>query len=134
LTIDHSDAWQVANLVTQYNRSFDGDDIESWLATFTPDGQFVSRSEGAIVGHEAMREWFAAHEHNTIHVTTDPTLEQDGDVVRHRCTIMVFRKMKEGVVLGSVGEYADEVLRTDAGWRFVSRAPTTQPVVPRPTT
>ncbi|MHB8328126.1 MAG: nuclear transport factor 2 family protein [Acidimicrobiales bacterium] len=130
MTLTNSDVVEVAALVAKYNRAFDQDKVDDWVETFTPDGVFISKDGTTATGHDGLREWFLGREHITIHVTTDPTLEEDEGIVRHRCTILVFRRRGEGYVLGSVGEYDDALRKTEAGWRFSKRTPVTHPVLP----
>ena len=130
MSIDSQDFAEVAALVAKYNRAFDFDDVEEWVDTFTVDGAFLSKDGTAASGHDGLREWFKTRDHVTLHVTTDPTLEEDSDgIVHHRCTVLVFRRQGDAYFLGSVGEYRDTVEKTGKGWRFSSRAPTTHRVV-----
>ena len=129
MSIGPDEMLQVAALVAKYNRSFDNDQVESWIETFLPDGVFVAREEGPVTGHKNLRSWFGTKEHNTIHVTADPTIVEEDGAVRHRCTVMVFRRTDDGVFLGSVGEYDDLLTKTNEGWRFVRRAPVTTPLI-----
>ena len=131
MTLDANDRAEVATLVAKYNRAFDNSQVEDFVDTFTPDGMFVSKDGTIAKGHDGIRDWFLNREHITVHVTTDPTLEEGDDgLIHHRCTIMVFRRRGDGFTLGSLGEYDDTVERTDAGWRFSRRAPVTHPVYP----
>jgi ketosteroid isomerase-like protein len=126
------DSVEVAALVARYNRAFDSGDVEEWVATFTADGEFVSPSDGPVSGHDSLRAWFTARPHTSIHITTDTTMHEEGDVLKHICSLIVFRRVDNGAYLRSVGIYEDELIRTEDGWRFVRRVPTLQSVVPRP--
>jgi ketosteroid isomerase-like protein len=129
MTLQSSDLVEVAELVARYNDGFDNDDVDTFVDVFTPDGGFVTRSDGTITGHAALREWFATKEHNTIHVTTAPVVSEVGNEIRHRCTVLVFRRYEIGTVLSSVGHYTDLLTRTDSGLRFTRREPVTNPIV-----
>lgn len=118
---------EIAELVGRYNRSFDDGEVQQWLDTFVDDGVFVSRGN-EIAGHRALQEWFESIDHTTIHVTTNPMIEAEGDSIRHRCTVVVFRRHSNEVVCESVGWYEDIIVRTTEGWKFKVRAPSTLPV------
>lgn len=124
-----ANAWfEIRSLVAKYNGAFDSGDVESWLETFSPDGVFSSKGQGDVVGHDALREWFAGRSHTTIHVTTDATITSDGEEMHHVCTVLVFRREDDGVLLSSVGQYDDWLIKRPEGWRFRSRRPTTESV------
>jgi ketosteroid isomerase-like protein len=127
--ISAEDVVAVAELVARYNRSFDDSDVDTWVGTFISDGTFVTKSDGPVSGHDRLRSWFATAIHDTIHVTANPTLAEDGDIVRHHCTVLVLRRREEGIVISSAGAYDDVVTRTEEGWRFVTRVPVTTPVI-----
>jgi 3-phenylpropionate/cinnamic acid dioxygenase small subunit len=117
---------EIAELVGRYNRSFDDGDVQPWLDTFADDGAVVSKGD-RIAGRRALQEWFETRDHTTIHVTSNPTLEAEGDNIRHRCRVIVFRRQASEVVLESVGWCEDIVVRTTEGWKFKERAPSTIP-------
>ncbi len=126
--VEASDWFEIRSLVVKYNGGFDTGDVVSWLETFTPDGMFSSKDQGDIVGHDALREWFAGRDHTTIHVTADATIVSEGEEMHHVCTVMVFRREEDGVVLNSIGKYDDWLVKEPEGWRFRSRRPTTESV------
>jgi SnoaL-like domain len=124
-----SDADHVAlsRLVVEIAWRIDHGRADTVWELFVPDG-FLTAGGAPLVGHEAIRDWGRSR-------------AAAGIRSRHICSGMRFIDRGEGRASGStlltvfmhngdgrgpaapsvVGEDSDEFVRTDAGWRFVSR-------------
>jgi SnoaL-like domain len=124
-----SDADHVAlsRLVVEIAWRIDHGRADTVWELFVPDG-VLNTSGTPLVGHDAIRHWGQARVASTMRT-------------RHICSGMRFVAGGHGHVTGStlltvfthdgdgrgpavpsvVGEDIDEFVRTDAGWRFVSR-------------
>ena len=121
------DEHAIMRLVATYNQAIDHRDAETWADTFTPDGALlvdgveVARGRADFVGYVARRQRENAP--LTRHWVNNALIDVDGDRARMRIYIMTVRI---GPNLPApqplrMGEYADELVRTDAGWRFARR-------------
>lgn len=112
-----------ARLVALYGRASDsGGGVED---LFAEDG--VLHIYQRLEGRKAMR---AARELRpksmlTRHITTDVVIDVlDDDHARGTCYLTAYVLPEGGTELGLpavVGEYSDEFVRTEAGWKFSSR-------------
>ena len=117
-----SDYLEIRDLAARYNRYADLADGPNYSMLYTEDGEFEIVGLGVFRGR---KEIAAACEATkvTVHVTTDPLIEFDGDTARQRSRAILFyrapdRSKNEFVV---TGWYIDELKRTPEGWRFHRR-------------
>ena len=124
-----SDAEHVSlsRLVVEFAWRVDHSQADRVWELFVPDGVLDTRGT-PLAGHDAIRDWGRARAASTVRT-------------RHNCSCMRFTYRGDGRASGStqltvfmhdgagrgpavpavVGEDTDEFIRTDAGWRFVSR-------------
>jgi SnoaL-like domain len=123
------DYLEIQELYARYNHCIDLDRVDEWVDLFTPDGSFVSsqthvgREQLSRFAPERAERQLALSFSRAQHWTTNLVLEQDEDVVHGSCYLARFAVdkatgKKEVVTLG---RYEDELVRTDAGWRFTRR-------------
>jgi SnoaL-like domain len=105
----------ILQLLYTYNHAIDGGDAERWADTFTADGALNAAGRLFAGRDELIR--FASGVHGMRHVVTNPVVEVDGDKAAVQAYVLVFR----GPSVSVIGTYADELVRTPAGWRFVRR-------------
>jgi hypothetical protein len=124
-----SDADHVAlsRLVVEISWRIDHGQADTVWELFMPDG-VLATSGTPLVGHDAIREWGRARVGSTVlsrHVISSMRFVDRGDGRATGSTLLtVF--IHDGAGRGPaapavVGEDTDEFIRTDAGWRFVSR-------------
>ena len=112
-----------SRLVALYGRASDGGRGVEDL--FAEDG--VLHIYQRLQGREAMRAARELRPKNmlTRHITTDVVIDMvDEDHARGSCYVTAYVLPEGGSELGLpavVGEYTDEFVRTEAGWKFASR-------------
>jgi SnoaL-like domain len=97
---------------------------------FVKDGRLggvavlVGQGDGDIVGADSISQFFAPLFVNFefIHHTSQPLdIEVQGDKAHAKTMIIEWAKPKGGQLMMVMGEYIDDLIRTDAGWRFARR-------------
>lgn len=118
-----ADIIEIEQLVARYNMAIDDGDGDEYAATFIEDGVFVAPDMN-IAGREALAAFGgAAKERKTQirHWVNSQVVTVTGDTATTRSNLMLLRVGGEGPVVLLTGRYADELRRTDAGWRFTRR-------------
>jgi hypothetical protein len=111
----------IKQLTARYNRAFDSTDVGGYLATWTEDGFFERSNAGrSYQGHEELRELVSTFPVDGRHVTSDFIITVDGDRAESSSHLMYLDR-EQGFSVVMFGIYADEVVRTDEGWKFRSR-------------
>lgn len=123
IAADLRDRIEIRELTARYNHAADAGDAEGFAATFTADGSLVMAGE-MICSGEAELLAFASKPRGTVHATTDPVLTVAGDAATQVCTLLLYRRARDGtsVQLQNTGRYEDELVRTEDGWRFHRRS------------
>ena len=126
--VSDADHLSLSRLVVEIAWRIDHDQADRVRELFVPDG-VLDTSGTPLVGHDAIRDWGRMRVASTVRT-------------RHICSAMRFTDRGNGRATGStlltvfmhdgdgrgpavpavVGEDIDEFIRTDVGWRFVSRA------------
>jgi uncharacterized protein (TIGR02246 family) len=125
------DRAQIRELTARYNRSFDEGDPEAFAATFTDDGVMEVAGGPTTTGRAALAEMCRHTPYGIVHVTTDATVEVDGDRAVQDVTLLVVNRPpadaprdKRVSRVQRSGRYHDELVRTPDGWRFARRVAT----------
>jgi hypothetical protein len=128
------DQAEIQQLYAKYNHAIDSGEAEEWAATFTPNGVFNERFTGreALIGF--VNNWKAS---GLVRRHWNSNLLLTGDSRRARGSVYLMLMnvgVKPAAVLAT-GMYVDELVKTDAGWRFERRvvkvdAPATKPDAP----
>jgi SnoaL-like domain len=132
--LDQLEAVQAGlELLARVAQMIDLADPEGWLDCYTADGTFRFQAEPggpdvfALVGTDALREWFIEHRaripagHQT-HLGVNPRLTFDAE--RTKATSSYFTLLESGgsLVVASRGLWLDELVRCDDGqWRLQER-------------
>jgi uncharacterized protein (TIGR02246 family) len=129
MSITAEDRVEICELIARYNRAIDTGDVEAWVATFAPDGEF----EG-VVGHFRGRDELAQfvraynedpkYEEFRVgqHWVNNIIVDADGD---DAATVFAHQLMIRPQ--GTVGEinlmawYDDRVVKLDGRWLFAKR-------------
>jgi hypothetical protein len=126
--VGETDHVQLAQLVTEIAWRIDHDKADTVHELFVDEGE-MSLGQTILRGRDEIREWGrkrADATDCTRHVSTNMRFIADGDD-RAEGTTVITQYIDQGAgpgttVPGAVGEDHDRFVRTDQGWRFVSRS------------
>ena len=107
----------ISDLLARYCLLLDLDDVDGWVALFTPDASYEVYGR-SFEGHDGLRTMMAGAP-GGLHLGGPPVIEMvDHD---HAKTMqnLLFVDRKNGVSRGAV--YTDELCRTEDGWRIARR-------------
>lgn len=114
----------IRELKARYCYATDALDADALVETFVPDGVLDVEIYGTATGHAGIREyieWFAAQPFEVRgHNVFNPVIELDGDSAAGTWYYLVLYARSDGTLDVGHGEYTDEFVRTDAGWKFAS--------------
>ena len=107
----------ISDLLARYCLLLDLDDVDRWIALFTPDASYEVYGR-SFEGHEGLREMMAGAP-GGLHLGGPPVVEMvDRDHARTMQNLL-FVDRKTGVSRSAV--YTDELCRTGNGWRIAKR-------------
>ena len=107
----------ISNLLARYCLMLDLDDVEGWIALFTPDASYEVYGR-SFVGHDGLRTMMSAAP-GGLHLGGPPVVEMlDRDHARAMQNLL-FVDRSDGVSRSAV--YSDELFRTGDGWRIAKR-------------
>lgn len=121
-SLSDRDTLEILQLYARYNTAIDDHDTKAFSACFVSDGRLDS-STGIFDGHEAIAGFAAAVNANMPcmrHAPTNITLEGT-DRTATGSAFLTCYDVHGGFRVTSTGRYADQLTRTDQGWRFASR-------------
>jgi len=117
-----SDYVAIRQLNALYNRYADIGDGEAYAGLYTEDAEFHIVGNRVYHGRAEIAP-AASATRVTVHVTTEPEIEIDGDVARQRVRMLSIYRAEDGSRNEFVasGWYIDELKRTAEGWRYHRR-------------
>lgn len=123
-----ADELAVRNVIAALARTADGDDVDAYLALFTPDAVW-ELPEGTRRGHDELRtgsrERRAAGTigpgSSTRHVVATVVVHLDGDRATAESTWMFLADTTSAPRVARVGTYADEFRRDGDRWLLARR-------------
>jgi len=117
-----SDYVEIRQLNALYNRLADAGDGEAYAQLFTEDAEFHIAGNQTYCGRKEIASAAAATK-VTVHVTTEPEIEVDGDSATQRVRMMALYRAEDRSRndFVSSGWYTDELKRTTDGWRYYRR-------------
>ena len=125
--VSDADHVTLSRLVVEIAWRIDHGQADTVWELFVPDG-ILNSSGTPLVGHDAIREWGRARVASTVrtrHICSGMRFVHSGaDRATGSTLLTVFMHEGDGrgpAVPSVVGEDTDEFVRTDVGWRFVSR-------------
>ena len=114
----------IRELLAEYCFRLDSGAFDEMAALFTEDGTWDT-AFGSATGHAAiaaqargLRTGAPQPRPRGIHLVTNIAIALDGARATVRSNWIVATNSPEGPKIGSGGGYADEMVKTDAGWRF----------------
>ncbi len=117
---------EIRALQQAYRRTLDNRDFAGYAALFTEDAEW-SGSYGTERGPAAILAMLERTQHDPVgdnyHFLANQVIDVDGDRATAECTFAVISRAEDNTpYLRVLGTYNDELVRTDAGWRFQRRA------------
>jgi 3-phenylpropionate/cinnamic acid dioxygenase small subunit len=107
----------IADLLARYCLALDHDDVDGWVALFTPDATYEAFGR-SYRGHDGLRQMIAGAP-GGLHLGGPPVIEMvDRDRARAMQNLL-FVDRRSGVSRSAV--YDDELRRTHDGWRIAKR-------------
>jgi hypothetical protein len=114
MTPSPDDHVAISELLARYCLTLDVDDVEGWVALFTPDAVYEVYGR-SFDGHDGLRRMATAAP-GGLHLGGPPVIEVlDGDHARTRRNLLF---VEQGVGEQRSAVYDDELVRTEAGWRI----------------
>jgi SnoaL-like domain len=107
----------ITNLLARYCLALDLEDIDAWVALFTPDASYEVFGR-TWDGHEGLRKMMRAAP-GGLHLGGPPVIEMAGPDQARTTQNLLFVEAKAGIMRRSV--YTDELRRTADGWRIAKR-------------
>jgi hypothetical protein len=109
-----ADQVAISDLIARYCITLDFDDIEGWVALFTPDAAYEVYGR-TFDGHDGLRRMLGAAP-GGLHLGGPPVIEMvDADHARTRRNLL-FVDRTNGSSRNAV--YTDDLVRTSDGWRI----------------
>jgi hypothetical protein len=106
----------ICDLMARYCLTLDVDDVEGWVALFTPDARYEVYGR-SFDGHEGLRRMAAAAP-GGLHLGGPPVIELLDEERARTTRNLLFVERGDGVSRSAV--YTDELVRTPDGWRIAS--------------
>jgi 3-phenylpropionate/cinnamic acid dioxygenase small subunit len=122
------DRHEIENLLARYCELFDSGDMDGYVALFTD--AHIANHFAESTGPEELRAFFERNGlfydgvPQTRHVITNLHVEvaDDGHSAKARSYVTVFQALSDFPLQPVfIGQYQDELLKTDGQWRFSSR-------------
>jgi hypothetical protein len=110
----------IRQLTARYNRASDEADVGTWLNCFAPNGSFERKNGQRFSGRDELRGLLENFPVRGRHITSDFTIEVDGDRARQACYLL-FLDRDRNFELNMFGTYDDQLIKVDGNWFFVSR-------------
>lgn len=120
-------------LQVRYALAADTGDVEAFVGLFAENGSVEVPEHPAFVGHEAIRDSIRALAATVItmrHIITNRLVTViDENQAEGICYLTVYNSdaepdaqgMRPAGLPATIGEYTDQFVKTDTGWRFQSR-------------
>lgn len=119
-----ADKAAIRELKYEYCYATDALDIDRMLEIYTADGHLDVPIYETVDGHEGIREyfeWFDEQEYGTgAHSVFNPLIDVEGDTATGKWYYAVMYTVPGGDLEFGQGEYDDEYVRTDDGWKLSS--------------
>ncbi len=122
MSLEAQDTLEIMDLAARYNHAIDNKDVETWLATWTPNGVFEG-GLGNFTGTEALRTFllnFFPTAKGRHHATLNYSISGNGDTATMICYLIILQV--EGTAgIAATGIYTDRLQKVDGVWKFVYR-------------
>lgn len=117
-----SDYVSIRRLNALYNRLADDADGKAYSQLFTEDAEFTIAGNQTYVGRDEIASAAAATS-VTVHITTEPEIEIDGDTATQRVRMISVYRAEDLTrnEFVATGWYIDTLKRTPDGWKYFRR-------------
>jgi uncharacterized protein (TIGR02246 family) len=117
------DESQISATLSAYCQLLDDGHFESWSDLFTEDARlsFPGRDAEGRDAIRALMEQVQPDGARGKHMTSNTTLQVNGDTATSATDYLMVRAGAEGVGIVSAGRYHDTLVREDGKWRFRER-------------
>jgi len=113
----HDDLEDIRRLLANYNLHLDVDDVDAWVELFTDDAEYHVYGR-VFAGHDGIRK-IPTGAPKGLHLGGQPFIELVGDDRASVRSNLLFVEAGTDVLRSVV--YDDDLVRTEAGWRFAVR-------------
>ena len=117
MDLSPEDDVELRNLFAKYCLYLDLEDVERWVALFTPDAQYHVYGR-TFEGHDGLRRMVTGAP-GGLHLGGPPVLLADGPDRVQALQNLLF--VERGSAPSRSAVYEDELVRTAEGWRIASR-------------
>jgi uncharacterized protein (TIGR02246 family) len=107
----------IGDLLARYCLALDQDDVEGWVALFTPDASYEVHGR-TYEGHDGLRRMMESAP-GGLHLGGPPVIEMIAPDRARTMQNLLFVDRETGASRGAV--YTDELRRTPDGWRIARR-------------
>jgi 3-phenylpropionate/cinnamic acid dioxygenase small subunit len=107
----------ISDLLARYCLALDQDDVDGWLALFTPDVSYEVFGR-SFEGHDGLRKMLKGAP-GGLHLGGPPVIEMQGRDRARTTQNLLFVDRRSGASRSAV--YTDELRRTPEGWRIAKR-------------
>lgn len=124
-----ADYTAIQQLYARYNTAIDKGDADAWADTFTADGVFAGNFRGREALKGFVNTWRTSPGMNGAarrHFSADLVITPSADGATGSVSTLLIDLSTRPMSIAGYVTYADELVRTPAGWRFKSRAITQQ--------
>ena len=104
----------IVDLLARYCLALDLDDVEAWVALFTPDARYEVFGR-AFEGHDGLRRMTGGAP-GGLHLGGPPVIEMRGVDRATTRRNLLFIDRSDGASRSAV--YTDELVRTEEGWKI----------------
>lgn len=108
---------EIAQLLARYCLTLDHDDVDGWVALFTPDATYEVYGR-SFEGHDGLRRMMSGAP-GGLHLGGPPVIDVLGPDRAVAQQNLLFIDRTDGVSRSAV--YTDDLVRTDTGWRIAKR-------------
>jgi uncharacterized protein (TIGR02246 family) len=106
----------IRNLIARYCLTLDHDDVDGWVALFTPDATYTVYGH-TFSGHQGLRRMLSGAP-GGLHLGGPPVIDFDDDTHARAQHNLLFIERTGADQRCAV--YDEELVRTDDGWRIAS--------------
>jgi 3-phenylpropionate/cinnamic acid dioxygenase small subunit len=108
---------QITQLLARYCLTLDHDDVEAWIALFTPDAIYEVYGR-AFAGHDGLRRMMTGAP-GGLHLGGPPVISMLEDGRAETQQNLLFIDRSDGATRSAL--YTDELVHTGDGWRIAKR-------------
>lgn len=121
----YMDKMAIKDVLSQYAISLDTGDPDGFSAIFTEDAIWEwAAIDLKLEGRKTLgrlAEVIAEHVPGALHLVSHPVIDPRGDEAKSICLFTVFLSRPEKVYTLMIGNYRDELVKTDGRWRIARR-------------